>query len=79
MGSHFFEVHDVHSVHMAEMIDTHRDLSPNEDPMLIDSIVSCLIMDILRRNAFVSPHDFDWYLGPCRPSEVSDSKTYHIE
>ncbi|KAF8264231.1 hypothetical protein EI94DRAFT_1738935 [Lactarius quietus] len=52
MGSHFLEVHDVHSAHMVEMM------------------VSCLIMDILRRNVFdVSPHDFDRYLGPCRPSD----------
>ncbi|KAH9001083.1 hypothetical protein EDB92DRAFT_10370 [Lactarius akahatsu] len=51
MGSHFLEVHDVHSAHMVEMM------------------VSCLIMDILRRNVFdVSPHDYQ-YLGPCRPSD----------
>ena len=70
MGSHFLEVHDVQSAHMVEMMGTHPDVSPDENPMLIVSIVSCLIMDILRRNVFdVSPHDFDRYLGPCRPSD----------
>ncbi|KAI0306396.1 hypothetical protein B0F90DRAFT_1689539 [Multifurca ochricompacta] len=52
MGSHFLEIHDLHSAHMVEMM------------------VSCLIMDILRRNVFdVSPHDSDQHLGPCRQSD----------
>ncbi|KAI0256886.1 hypothetical protein BJV78DRAFT_1167682 [Lactifluus subvellereus] len=51
-GSHFLEIHELHSEHMVEMI------------------VSCLIMDILRRNEFhMSPHDFDQHLGPCRQSD----------
>ncbi|KAI0273410.1 hypothetical protein BC834DRAFT_853688 [Gloeopeniophorella convolvens] len=37
---------------------------------MVEMIVSCLIMDILRRNVFdVSPQDFDRQLGPCRQSD----------
>ncbi|KAI0006204.1 hypothetical protein BJV74DRAFT_802876 [Russula compacta] len=46
---------EIHELHAAQMVET---------------IVSCLIMDILRRNVFgVSPHDFDRHLGPCRQSD----------
>ncbi|KAI9458285.1 hypothetical protein F5148DRAFT_1221046 [Russula earlei] len=37
---------------------------------MVEMIVSCLVMDILRRNIFdISPHDFDQHLGPCRQSD----------
>ncbi|KAH9981097.1 hypothetical protein BGW80DRAFT_1268371 [Lactifluus volemus] len=61
IGSHFLEIHELHSAHMVEMI------------------VSCLIMDILRRNVFdMSSHDFDHHLGPCRQSDPT-SRSLHLE
>jgi len=49
--------------HFLEIRDLHS-------AQIVEMIVSCLVMDILRRNVFyVSPRDFDQYLGPYRQSD----------
>ncbi|KAI0302222.1 hypothetical protein BC826DRAFT_987878 [Russula brevipes] len=59
-----------HSAPMPGMGSHFLEIRDLHSAQIVEMIVSCLVMDVLRRNVFyVSPRDFDQYLGPCRQSD----------